>query len=555
MFFEFGIKDIIDILLVAMILYYIYRLMRESRSLNVYGAYIREKTSQRVTRYDVNGNVISTTDDTHVDGAFLPSDNGEFPALSLQMKICSTQDGTYLGWGTYNMSTVAEPRTCEVIRAAGQNTYAIKMNGTMPANRTGSYVYSSSGGRFSGNEATLKIYIYKVEDASDTQYKLTRDVTPESGGHYVIVGQNAKNTATYYALTNEHYGDDSESQRLLGLQITSLTNGEPSPTITLSKTTLARAVWEFQSDATTAFDKSFSIRSKQDNTYLGWGEYNLSTVAEPAACNIIQSNEANVYFLKMHGPMPAAEVGEYVFSSSGGRFSGNPATAKTYIYKVTAEAGEQLTLTRNIVPGLGGTYMFVTQNSKDQSTYYALTNEHYGDGANTQRLVGKQITTLGTDGLPAVTLNVNAADYATCLWTLEAPAKPEESEGSFFSAFMGSMRYYYNSIDTGDPTDSPKIVQALMVYVYPDRVVLSMKNYNQSGTFGSITVNKDLATYTSYRSVKLYDDPTNTLTGINKVDSFTLRQPQVYDLGGRLCKPSETLRPGVYVRDGVKFVK
>ncbi|MCR4852610.1 MAG: diadenylate cyclase CdaA [Prevotella sp.] len=34
--FEFGIKDIVDILLVAMMLYYIYRLMRESRSLNVF---------------------------------------------------------------------------------------------------------------------------------------------------------------------------------------------------------------------------------------------------------------------------------------------------------------------------------------------------------------------------------------------------------------------------------------------------------------------------------------------------------------------------------------
>ena len=36
MLFEFGLKDIIDILLVAMMLYYIYRLMRESRSLNVF---------------------------------------------------------------------------------------------------------------------------------------------------------------------------------------------------------------------------------------------------------------------------------------------------------------------------------------------------------------------------------------------------------------------------------------------------------------------------------------------------------------------------------------
>lgn len=34
--FEFGIKDAIDIFLVALILYYVYRLMKESRSLNVF---------------------------------------------------------------------------------------------------------------------------------------------------------------------------------------------------------------------------------------------------------------------------------------------------------------------------------------------------------------------------------------------------------------------------------------------------------------------------------------------------------------------------------------
>ena len=36
MFFDFGIKDIIDIILVALMLFYIYRLMKESRSLNVF---------------------------------------------------------------------------------------------------------------------------------------------------------------------------------------------------------------------------------------------------------------------------------------------------------------------------------------------------------------------------------------------------------------------------------------------------------------------------------------------------------------------------------------
>ena len=36
MFFDFGVKDIIDIVLVALMLYHIYRLMKESRSLNVF---------------------------------------------------------------------------------------------------------------------------------------------------------------------------------------------------------------------------------------------------------------------------------------------------------------------------------------------------------------------------------------------------------------------------------------------------------------------------------------------------------------------------------------
>jgi len=36
MFFDFGIKDIIDIVLVAIMLFYAYRLMKESRSLNVF---------------------------------------------------------------------------------------------------------------------------------------------------------------------------------------------------------------------------------------------------------------------------------------------------------------------------------------------------------------------------------------------------------------------------------------------------------------------------------------------------------------------------------------
>ena len=36
MFFTFGIKDAIDILLVAIVLYYVYRFMRDTRTLNMF---------------------------------------------------------------------------------------------------------------------------------------------------------------------------------------------------------------------------------------------------------------------------------------------------------------------------------------------------------------------------------------------------------------------------------------------------------------------------------------------------------------------------------------
>jgi hypothetical protein len=64
------------------------------------------------------------------------------------------------------------------------------------------------------------------------------------------------------------------------------------------------------------------------------------------------------------------------------------------------------------------------------------------------------------------------------------------------------MRYYSNSIDGGSSVNDSRIIQALMVYVYADRVELKMKNYGESGTINGITINKDLTPYVSYRIVE-----------------------------------------------------
>ena len=52
--------------------------------------------------------------------------------------------------------------------------------------------------------------------------------------------------------------------------------------------------------------------------------------------------------------------------------------------------------------------------------------------------------------------------------------------GGFTSSFMGSLSYYMNRYNPGWLGDEqPKVIQALMLYIYEDHVVLQMKNYGE----------------------------------------------------------------------------
>ncbi|MDO4211892.1 MAG: metallophosphoesterase [Bacteroidales bacterium] len=81
--------------------------------------------------------------------------------------------------------------------------------------------------------------------------------------------------------------------------------------------------------------------------------------------------------------------------------------------------------------------------------------------------------------------------FSTYFWRAELPAA---AEPSFVSSFMGSCRYYANS--NGEPANSSygnrKLIQGLLIYVYPDRIVFNMKNFrNNVGT----RVRHELAPY------------------------------------------------------------
>ena len=85
----------------------------------------------------------------------------------------------------------------------------------------------------------------------------------------------------------------------------------------------------------------------------------------------------------------------------------------------------------------------------------------------------------------------NTSSYTTFFWRAELPKDPAPS---FVSTFMGSLRYYNNSC--GEPANSSrnarKLIQGLIIYVYPDRIVFNMKNFRNN--VGS-RVRNELAPY------------------------------------------------------------
>ena len=124
-----------------------------------------------------------------------------------------------------------------------------------------------------------------------------------------------------------------------------------------------------------------------------------------------------------------------------------------------------------------------------------------------------------------------------------------QGQPSFLSAFMGSMRYYSNSIEGDVSVSNSKIVQALMVYIHPDRIVLKMKNYGSSGNFGGIKIEKELAGYTIFREV---ENANGSIVGVNNTTGEVIGSPVAYDLSGRRVS---NVSKGVYIIGGKKILR
>ena len=483
-------------------------------------AFIRKRTSQRVTRYDVGGMVISSFDDTHVDDPVLPPDTPEEPT-SVTMSIKSVATGKYLTYGSStNLAVQDDAMNATIDKVANSdNHFSVKLGGN--------YVYCGSTATFSGNAKLTdysKAFIYKVDDNKATRVTATNEL---ADGAKVVLVYKASKDKKYYALLPENTKTSLSSDNRMKAQLVAAS--DPGDEISVEGDNI---VWQLNQREVeeTGLPIDACIQNTATGKYIGEDSSNLNTVDEALTCNIYEENG------KVYVKMP--NNNRHLHIGSGGRFSRGDATALKF-FEVVAPTVEHGSYVGTLVkyPKTGVPYAIAAEKS---GKTYLLTNKVYKAGeGDDQRLEGQEVT-----------VNDNTVSFTddNLIWTLK---EREPGDPSFFSSFMGSMRYYNNSIEGDVSVSNSKIVQALMVYIYPDRITLKMKNYGESGTFGNITINKDLAAYTVYREVRNANGALTAIKGVTTENKMGKADGRVYDLTGRqVTRPTR----GVYVMNGRKVV-
>ncbi len=500
-------------------------------------AYTRKKTSQRVTRYNSEGAVIDTYDETHVDGqlpeGYVPEDAVAEPNPALYFS--SVADGKYIGYDNYNIAPIDQPKAITVTAQTDGSLY-FDIEGSNPSGGSPyNYIHIGSNGYYSVGDAT-GLYIYEVPTHGDG-LTATRADYPEVGHAYMIVGEKS---GKWYALSNGLYNAGGSGQRMQRVEVTRSADGL-SVSIASANTSIVWKVEKAASDPEPTPTGAWSVRNASSGKYLGFNTLNISAVDVATSVSFVPSSIiADSWSVSVSGSASEAN-GNFLYSGSSGRFSANVNPCPAILYHVTQmdESGISGELATEIIDG--EQYIIAVRNNNDNSKFYALTDEVY----NGNRLVGLLVTPDGN----SVSLSASAKN---AVWTISTfTSTTPVGTPSFFSAFMGSMRYYYNTIDPGDmPVECPNIVQALMVYVYKDRVELHMKNYNTYGTINGITVNHHLVPYISYRTVDV--DPAALSIRPNGLQDYYTESAEVYDLTGRSL--DHTPSRGLYVVGGKKVL-
>lgn len=495
-------------------------------SSSVNKSFIERDLKQRITHYDSNGNI------------YVPAGEEEEVPEVVAVSLQSAENNAFLGFDTYNLNTLAQPHRFVATASAAVSGAFNFFGDNAPTNHNG-YIYCGSGGRFSGNSNAsdkTAVLLYEVSRLDATPLTARRAAQLESGKHYALVCKSS--AGGYYALTNECVSPGSTSQRMVGQAV------EADDEITLAST---KAVWKVENyQAETPEDEetppTYFIHDK-DGAYLDFSG-NLSTIGTDATLSQGFELSASTvttapYVASGAVHLKIKSANQYVHCGSNGLFSANAtignANPNTSLWLYAVE-GDKATKCSTLTHGRQ--YIIVAQRN---GTYYQMLNTNNGATGNALRMLSERIAI--TSPADEFTYNGNEA----ALWRAVQYNTSEIEPGTpgFLSCFMGSMRYNNLNTNASPGIEDSPIVQAMMVYVYADRIVLSMKNYGQVGHLQGTAVQTTL------------EDPIPDYV-IRRIITHTphlassLQATSIYDLSGRkVTTPGQ----GVYLVNGKKVLR
>lgn len=460
-------------------------------------AYIKEKTSQRVTLYDIDGKKIATTDANHVDGTTkgeeAPAEEADTSVMWVGKGYLKSKEGKYLGFGTSDVEMLGSPYELTILAKADyENAFTISDKDESKWFNSGSYGRLS---KTTTKEQARHFYFYEVTSSNATTINAKLVKSPKIGKDYVVgVSNITPNYHGLYVVYGQFVSSSTNRMDVVKINesaISSSTIMEIPETINLTSTTkntsnvnidFSKVLWQVENKE--GIVGIFHVT--HDGKHLIKDSNNLNLGSTETEHALSKGSVDGTFKLK-------TSSSQYLHIGSSGRWSDG--TANNLLLFDTE--GKRI---YNIVSGQP--YYIVALYSSN-NTYYAMKGAVYSPGTDGQRM-DTQSVTLNSDKTQIT--STPGADFQWTFTDVNAPKPTPTTEPSFFSSFMGSLRYYYNSIDTGDPTDSPKVVQALVVKVYGDRVELHMKNYNQTGTISGITIAPTPTPYTSFRTVAHSDE-------------------------------------------------
>lgn len=480
-------------------------------------AYIHEKTSQRVTLYDTKGNPIATTDATHVDGEVeggstpdpdpevTPDPGTGTTSQTISNANLKSKSGKYFGLSsaTDDVSVLDEPYTVEFRPVSGyDNAYGIWVNsstkGVVPIN-SGTSGYLSRG----SNDTNERLFYFY--EATETDGVITAHLVdaPKPDTDYLLGVANinaSPNNGFYLVYCSLASGKDNRFDviNINHSAIADKTVAEIPEDLTIDNTysssngpiSLDKVLWQvvFNDSAPTPDPEPEVVPGEgvtegtfwvtHNGQHLYRDSYNLGLGTTPTEHTLSAGTATGTFKLSTST--------RHLHIGSNARWSDGDASDLLFFGADGARAYSVVS---------GETYYIVAKYS---GNYYAMKAELYNEGTDGQRMETEAVE------LNADQSSMTAVPSEACTWTFTTPVPvtPDpDTEASFFSSFMGSLRYYHNSINAGDPADMPDVVQALIVKVYNDRVVLQMKNYNKTGVLAGQKVVEVPADYTSFRTV------------------------------------------------------